>query len=334
VAKLQPGEPVTGALQRLMVKLRDELAQQSLTNDLLEGKPELHTLIDGIDAALIDLAAEELGEEELVQMAAALAGRTFAAQNARSSSMELMRTVFTLRARRVAAIRAAGRLEWIRETGTRARMLDSVESVLFPLRDSWDKVTLPTDPQLSDAMLTWAWVLPGMKEAMSDAFHEIPSFDDFAMMLRMWLDGKPLVEIAHHAQLDINTMLSVHAKILSYVLPTAVEQGISLLRKLVEANGDELSQVMATFPEHLKYGVPTTAARILAAGGIRHRRAAVAIGQAIEMDVIAADDRLLVFTAALALLDDRERWLPQLGQLVLKNTIVDLKAMVAGTQTN
>jgi len=37
-------------------------------------------------------------------------------------------------------------------------------------------------------------------------------------------------------------MLGVHAKVLSYVLQVAVEQGIGLLEKLLDAGGRKLSQ--------------------------------------------------------------------------------------------
>lgn len=58
VATQQPGERVEGALLALMIRVRGALQQQNLelTNELLEGLAELHTLIDGVDATLIDLA--------------------------------------------------------------------------------------------------------------------------------------------------------------------------------------------------------------------------------------------------------------------------------------
>ena len=89
----EPGERVAGALLGLMGRLKSALSQQSitLTNGILEETTPLHTLIDGIDATLIDLAAEELGEEELVRIASELSEETFAARQAESDTRELMR---------------------------------------------------------------------------------------------------------------------------------------------------------------------------------------------------------------------------------------------------
>jgi hypothetical protein len=130
-----------------MERVQRALQQQNLTltNDLLERSAVLHPLIDGVDATLIDLAAEELGEAELRQIAGNLAEQTYAAQQARDDTTALMRQVFELRADRIIGIRAAGRLSWVRETGTRARMLDSVEASLLPARDSWNNIATPTD---------------------------------------------------------------------------------------------------------------------------------------------------------------------------------------------
>lgn len=328
VAKQQPGERVAGALYYLVGRLRAALGQQSLplTNENLEDTAALHTLIDGIDATLIDLAAEELGEDELVRIAGDLAGQTFAARQADSESLALMREVFELRARRIAGIQRAGRLAWIRETGTRARMLDSVETFLLPLLENWDDITRPTDPELVNAVLTWAWEQPDVKEAVSEIYRDaVPTREVFAETLTKWIEGKSLVDIANGAGLEIDVMLHVHARLLTYVLQTAVEQGISLLRKLLESSERELAQTVIDFPEHLRFGVPTPAARFLAAGGVKHRRAAVALGLSPELSVVAADDQIRIFAVARRLLEDRERWFPTLGRLVWEQTIKDLK---------
>jgi hypothetical protein len=59
-----------------------------------------------------------------------------------------------------------------------------------------------------------------------------------------------------------------------------------------------------------------SAAKVLAAGGVRHRRAAVALGRSPELGTLV--DRAVVFSIARHLLDDRERWLPAMGHLVLE----------------
>jgi len=330
VALQQPGERVSGALLELIGRLQSALSQQSitLTNDILEGTTALHTLIDGIDATLIDLAAEELGEDELVRIAGELSTQTFAARQTKADTTALMRQVFELRAQRVAAIKGAGRLSWIRETGTRARMLESVESNLLPMRERWDDIEVANDSKLAEALLAWAWDLPEVTEAIKEAFRDAPpSRADFAQTLKAWINGLPLIELARQADIVIDTMLGVHARVISYVLQVAIEQAVGLLEKLLQASDRELSQAVIDFPEHLRFGVPTRAARVLSAGGVRHRRAAVALGLSPELAASAADDRAAVFSTARRLLEDQERWLPTMGRLVLENTLVDLASV-------
>ena len=75
VAMEEPGENMVSALRGLIDRLQQYLALQNrvLTNENLEATPLLHTLIDGIDSTLVDLAAEEITEKRLVELAVALA---------------------------------------------------------------------------------------------------------------------------------------------------------------------------------------------------------------------------------------------------------------------
>lgn len=328
VAQQQPGERVSGALLELMRRLQVALSRQSvtLTNEILEKVTALHTLIDGIDATLIDLAAEEFGEDELVRMAGELSSETLAVRQAEPATIALIKEVFELRARRVAAIKGTGRLSWIRETGTRARMLESVEVKLLPMRERWDNIEAATDSGLREALLTWAWDLPEVAEAVKEAYRDTPpARSDFARVLEAWIDGWPLVELARRAGIDMDTMLGIHSRVISYVLQVTVEQGVGLLKKLLETSNRELSQAVVDFPEHLRFGVPTPAAKVLAAGGVRHRRGAAALGRSPELKEESGDDHAAVFSTARRLLDDRERWLPVMGRMVLENTIQDLR---------
>ena len=329
VAKSEPGERVVGALLELMQRLRRALRQQSLplTNQLLEINSPLHTLVDGIDATLVELASEEIGETELARLATGLARETFAAQQATTAaSVELMETVFSLRARRIAEVRDAGRLGWIRDTGAQVRILDSVEEDLLPARQSWEDIEAPDDPSLIDALVKWSWNLPSVRTATNELYRASDlTPEDFARIVTLWIRGKPLVSIAAQTGLDIDAMLGVHSRLLSYEFQVAVEQGLALLGRLLEADGAGLAVAAADFPEYLRFGVPTHAARILAEGGVRHRRAAVELGRHPEV-VDRAPDHDLVFAAANALLEDRETWLRVLGGLVLENTTADLES--------
>jgi len=309
-----------------MRRLQSALNQQSitLTNDLMEAQTALHTLIDGIDATLIDLAAEELGEDKLIRIAGELSTQTFAARQTEPDTAALMKQVFELRAQRVAAIKQAGRLSWIRETGSRARMLESVEEDLLPLRESWDDIDVATDPALAGVLLKWAWDLPEVSEAVREAFRNAPpTREQFVQTLESWIDGLPLVELAQRAGVEVDTILGVHSRVISYILQVAIEQAVVLLEKLLLASERELSQAVIDFPDHLRFGVPSLAARILSASGVRHRRAAVALGRSPEFSENAAD-RSTILSTARTLLEDQERWLPTMGKLVLENTIEDL----------
>jgi superfamily II DNA/RNA helicase len=331
VANQAPGEPVRGALRSLVERLKQALAGRTapLTNSDLEDTPALHTLADGIDATLIDLAAEEIGEDALVDEAVRLADQTFASQQADAASKQLLQRVFELRVRRVVGIRTAGRLEWIRETGARPRMLEAVESGLLAQRPAWDDITDPVDASLISTMLEWAWVQSDVQEALRDA-HRLERNADTGMLKRpffdtvnAWLRGSRFRDIAPVAKLDLDDLLGVHGRVVSYVLQTLIEQGVALLAKLLEAQGRVLAPAVLAFPEHLRFGVPTAAARVLASGGVQHRSAAVELGNALRTTNV--DDRTTLFTAARqGLRVHAAAWEERLGTLVYTNSISDL----------
>ena len=325
VARAQPGEEVSGALLTLMLQLRRALGQRNLTNAMLEATSALYTLVDGIDATLVDLAAEEVGEEELSRIAREIARQTFAAHQADDPrSVQLVEEVFALRAKRIDGVRHAGRLAWIRDTGARPRMLESVENSLLPLRVRWDDIESPRDPALIESLVAWAWGLPDMRSALKELPDDwILSQGTFTNIVSLWLDGVPLVSIASRAGADIDTMLWLHGRILSYVLQVLVEQGVAILAKLLEAEGLVLAPAVIDFPDHLRFGVPTSASRILATGGVRHRRASCELGGDSQFNIIPREHHA-IFATATTLLEDEGTWLPVLGRLVFDNTLVDV----------
>ena len=333
VARHMRGETVEGALRRLLRNLRRVLAERGLTlnNQVLEGNVGLHALTDGIDATLVDLAAEEIGEEELVRIAVGVADHTFAARRAGRDGeiTEVLREVFALRARRIAGIRAAGRLDWLRDTGARARLLDSVERDLLPRREEWEAVVDPMDAGVVDAMLDWAWTLAELRSAVEgfrgwtdDGVEDIGL--GFRELVRSWLAGDPFVEMAAKTGLSMDNVLGIHSHAIAFVLQTLVEQGVALLGRLLNAEGKRLAEAVTELPDHLRFGVPTTMGRILSLGGVRHRRAAVALGGRIG-DGMAVAGRLAVFRTAREMLRrDRAGWLASLGSLVFDNALEDL----------
>src|ERR1700741_4976047 len=114
-------------------------------------------------------------------------------------------------------------------------------------------------------------------------------------------------------------MLGVYSGVITFVLQTIVEQAIALLSKLLESQERDLAPAIASFPSNLRFGVPTVAAHALAAGSVRHRTAAVALGTQPELQVLAADRQGLFYQAHALLRSDMDGWRNRLGHLVMEN---------------
>jgi hypothetical protein len=159
-------------LHRLLANLERLLARRpiELTNEVLEDSSSLHPLIDGIDAMLIDLAAEEVGEEGLREIARRVAGETFAVEQSTLAARSLLDSVFSLRAARVLEARADNRITWIKRTGARLRHVDSVMTSLLPQRERWDDIADPLEDSFLSTILDWAWNQADMQSVVRDAY--------------------------------------------------------------------------------------------------------------------------------------------------------------------
>ena len=338
VACQASGEKLTGALCKLINRLHMKLQQSvELTNQIMENDPELHALIDGVDATLIDLASEEIGENELIRLAVHIAGQTFASYQVDADSKILLHKVFELRTQRVIGIRSADRLGWLRETGTRARMIEAIEADLLTLHDDWEDVSTPIDVAVVKILLEWSWRQTELQSAIRNAYRLEDTGDSnvvrdsFFKTVNLWLSGCRFRELAEHADRSIDDILSVYTGVITFELQTIIEQGVALLRKLLESQGRILAPAVVEFPEHLRFGVPTAPARILAAGGVRHRHAAVELGAALVQAGVISDDRDTIFRAARrSLVENRHEWTDRLGVLVIENTMSDITSVIGG----
>ncbi|MDZ4063388.1 MAG: DEAD/DEAH box helicase, partial [Coriobacteriia bacterium] len=332
VAKQVAEEPVDGALRRLVERLQNALATQrvELTNEILEETRALQSLTDGIDSTLIDLAAEEIGATALAELAVSVARETFAFERLVEHARSTLEQVFELRAQRVSAVQARGRLSWIRETGARMRLIEVVESDLLPRLEDWSQPTESLDPHVVDAILQWAWGLGDVQAALRAAY-EIGDdsstdmlLESFLSLVMAWLSGSPWQEVAAKSGRSIDDTLRVHAAVVSYVLQANIEHGIALLGRLLDEDGLVLAPVVEQFPTHLRFGVPSQAGCLLAGAGVAHRSACVEFGRRIDAIELGMDRDEVVDAARDLLFDSAEKYEELLGALVFRQTAKDL----------
>ncbi|MCC7178930.1 MAG: hypothetical protein IT177_11125 [Acidobacteria bacterium] len=333
VARMAPGEPVIGALRRLMEGLLRALAVRGLqlSNQILEGSPQLHTLVDGIDATLVDLVTDELGEETVIRMATELADRTFASrQAAQQTSRQLLRQVFSLRARRVLELRTSGELAQVRVSGAKVRLVDSVRDELLPSVRDWREFTVPVSDELVATMVDWAWRRPELRAVVRQEYRLDDQVDvdivkgRFAAQVTAWLAGASHREIAQRQQTPVDDVLGLQAQAIGFVLQALVEQAVPLLATFLSGRGIELPDPVLRLPEHLRYGVPSECGCTLSAHGLRHRSAAVQLGNALTAGGVPNEWESVRVAARALLDDDAEQWRARLGDLVFRRTLQDL----------
>ncbi|VVP12406.1 hypothetical protein PS900_03412 [Pseudomonas fluorescens] len=333
VATAGAGEPVRGSLRTLIENLESFLRTHhtiALNNQFLEFQAASHPLIDGVDATLIELIAEEIGDAEFLTLAANLSNHTFAAHQLPAGSAVTLRTVFELRAQRLLALRADGKIAWLQDTGAKVRLLEFVEQVLLPSRADWTSPVDPVSEELLSAILEWAWQDKELKSDVRVAFrldndeNPEPFKLTFFKIIRQWVRGATFSEIAQSTQMNVDDILGIHTRAITYALQTLVEQGISLLSRLLLAHGMEINEGVTAFVEHLKFGAPSRIGILLANTGVRHRKAYVELGNAMQNLISPINSANARAVALRSLENHSEAWRGALGEFVFSNTLVDV----------
>jgi helicase len=332
VATAGAGEPVRGSLRTLIESLETFLRTHSLAldNQFLEYQAVIHPLIDGVDATLIELIAEEIGDAEFLRLAADLSDHTFAARQLSTGSAVTLRTVFELRAQRLITLRAEGKIAWLRDTGAKVRLLDFVEQALLPSRADWMSPVDPVSDELVSALLEWAWQDKELKADVRTAFRLDDGEDTesvkltFFEIIRQWVHGETFSQIAQSTQMGVDDILGIHTRAISYSLQTLVEQGISLLARLLIERGIAVNEGVPAFIEHLKFGAPSNIGILLANAGVRHRKAYVELGKAMPSLAISINSANAKAVAQQSLNAHSEAWRDALGEFVFTNTLIDV----------
>jgi len=342
VAEGAPGEPVEGALLRSIERLVRALASndRTLTNGALEATSWLYPLVDGIDATLVELIRDDMGDEEFRNLASSLAANTYAWRQSEEDARIALGNVFSLRADRLSGLRASGRIGWAAGTGVRARLLDSIADSLAPAFDRWETVEDPADVELLGALVAWAWRQPDFDDALRVAYPDkelipptgLPDPSDILEQLRLWLAGYTFAQMAEATASDVNRLLRIHTGVLSYAFTTVVEQAVVVLDQLFAGSLLGLSPAVAMLPDFIRYGVHSAAARDLMTDGVRHRRAASLLGD--DPAMIDPHNALLsTRDIARTLVEaDPDGWLADLGVLVYERTARDLGITASGDE--
>ena len=235
----------------------------------------------------MELLHDDIGDDEFREIAASLAAHTFAAQQLDHGAQDLLAQVFTMRATRLSGLRTNGRIGWIRETGARARLIDSVIVDLVPLLDDWGTIETPRDGSLIDAFLTWAYRQPDFQSDLREAFpdaerippQDLPNPASVRDIVLRWVKGESFADIATATNRTVDGVLRIYGSVISYSLATLVEQAVAVLQRYLADTDVVVAEAVLLLPEYLRFGVSTPAARALMAAGVRHRRAAVLLGE-------------------------------------------------------
>ena len=85
-----------------------------------------------------------------------------------------------------------------------------------------------------------------------------------------------------------------------------------------------MNEGVSAFVEHLKFGAPTRIGVLLANGGVRHRKAYVELGNAMQNIAPPVQAMNAKAVALRSLEAHSEAWRETLGEFVFSNTLADV----------
>jgi superfamily II DNA/RNA helicase len=325
-------EPMSGSFRWLVKNLLQYVTQEGLavSNEVLASFPELFGLTDAIDQTLIELAAEEVEQGELVSAAEKLAESTYAYPQLRDDEKKFAREVFALRAEFIDAESSTKRAQ-VRATGVPLRFMNlAVTEVNFDQVD-WSKEVVAHDRQ-------WIGNIVDLCRQMPDFEHQIEKLNlvlqggSFQVdrgflvdLIQGWVSGLTYPEIAFllTPNVSIDELLFVLTRV-SFNFLLVCDRIIALAHKALEAEGRDLSESIRLWPDNFRHGVPDPTALTFRNRGVRHRRMAVALVEAgltgsnrqelnVALDYVTANADYLV---------------ESFGPLIYQNTLEDLQKSV------
>lgn len=135
-----------------------------------------------------------------------------------------------------------------------------------------------------------------------------------------WISGDSFADIAAETDRTVDGVLRIYGSVISYSLATLIEQAVAVLQRYLADTGQVVAEAVALLPEYLRFGVATQAARTLMAAGVRHRRAAVLLGNHPAMTAVLRETREI----ARNVINTESGWRQALGQFVFERTLADL----------
>lgn len=150
-------------------------------------------------------------------------GNRLVAHQLPAGSAVTLRTVFELRARRLIALRAEGKIAWLQDTGAKVRLLEFVEHVLLPSGVDWASPVDPVSDDFLSGILGWAWQDTELKSDVRVAFRLDNAQDPesvkpiFFGIIRQWVRGATFAEIAQSTQMEVDEILGIHTRAITYV---------------------------------------------------------------------------------------------------------------------
>lgn len=330
------GEVVNGALYSFILELESRSVEFNELMSEVENDPTFASLCDGIDAALMEALHETLTASEFARLADIISVHTFAHAKLSEHGRKTLRGVFRARARQLLEYQSTGVLALSAATGVRPRVAARVARDVVPrLRRLPDSVSEgEVLAALVDELLRSPSAWTALQMAMPSRLRD--DRDGCVKCLRdvclSWMAGQSFREIASTSGLSVDEVLGLHSGFISYQLLEFIEEVTTVYQQTFDSVNDFAQDAVSALRSSMRYGTVNETAKSLFALGLRHRRAAVCLGNHFQRQGVPSDWKSLeeLRESSLKYLEDSELAESELGVYVYRRTIEDLRNAPTG----
>lgn len=253
-------ETVNGYFHFIINKITDFIKTERLkiTNELLEHQKEwFKQLIDDIDISIIDLLAEEIEVDNLIENIDKLVENTFAFKQSTDIEKDTLKKVFHTRGKKLKSYIESDEFDLIKSSGSSLRLYDFIKENIDIKNKIWNAIDDPTSDEWIDFFLDIVLKVPKVVNKVEKFIENNDNVEllDIIIIIKLWIKGKWYSTMAEKTNLDVNTILELFSSVIKYPLQNVSSNIIKTVKDISVKENIEISNTIVNWPKFLLYGL-------------------------------------------------------------------------------
>lgn len=280
-------EPVRGQLYNIITLITNALKNKRLllNSEMLDSlNEEFQQLLDSIDISMIDLLAEEVESDKLVELINDLINRTLSFYQSDAEEKKTLNKLFELRTEKLKPIIARGYFKLLKHSGSSIRLFNEIISHfdlenkiwtqnLQPLNDDWLKYILDEGVFKFEKFKYELEYFNEINKCKLDS-------SDVKKAVVLWMSGNWFNLISEELSIEIHQTLRLINGLISFCIQSIISSVIRV--KELKSPELKLPNNFQSFPSLMQHGLKSTLQLDIIDMGLIDRISVLALGNYLE----------------------------------------------------